>query len=104
MFCRGASHAPGWRRAGLSATVPLAGMSSLCVSMMMLLLVAPAGPTATNAGASAETTGPAAANGKAERTARAAKFFESGRYVEAALEDGRRALAEAGEFIRMCIL
>ncbi|MCY0991083.1 hypothetical protein OV203_28320 [Nannocystis sp. ILAH1] len=75
-----------WRRTGLSATFPLAGMSSLCVSMMMLLLVAPAGPTATNAGAPAETTRPAASSDRAERTARAAEFFEGGRYVEAALE------------------
>ncbi|MCY1060724.1 hypothetical protein OV142_36900 [Nannocystis sp. SCPEA4] len=61
-------------------------MSSLCVSMMMLLLVAPAGPTATNAGAPAETTRPAASSDRAERTTQAADFFEGGRYVEAALE------------------
>ncbi|MCY1059087.1 hypothetical protein [Nannocystis sp. SCPEA4] len=61
-------------------------MSSLCVSMMMLLLVAPAGAAATNAGTPAGTTAPAAASDKAERTTRAAKFFEGGRYVEAALE------------------
>jgi len=75
-----------WRRAGLSDTVALARMSSLCVSMMLLLLVAPAGPTVTSAGAPAETARPAAPGDKAERTARAAKFFEGGRYVEAALE------------------
>ncbi|MDC0718112.1 hypothetical protein [Nannocystis bainbridge] len=48
---------------------------------MVWLLGAPAGPTTTNAGALAQP-----ANPKAERTARAAKFFEGGRYVEAALE------------------
>ncbi|PCC71963.1 hypothetical protein SAMN02745121_08053 [Nannocystis exedens] len=61
-------------------------MSSLCVSLMMLLLVAPASPTTANAGAPAETTRPTTSSDKAERTARAAKFFEGGRYVEAALE------------------
>lgn len=58
---------------------------SLCASMLMLLLAAPTGLLAAHAGPPGETTA-AAPGDRAERTARAARFFEGGRYVEAALE------------------
>lgn len=58
-------------------------MSSLCIFVMMVLSTAFTGP-ATNASAPAGTT--ASSGERAVRTARAAQLFESGRYVEAALE------------------
>lgn len=62
-------------------------MSIVCLSIMLSLLVAPAETATTPAAPAAAGTGAGASTGdRAERTARAARFFEGGRYVEAALE------------------
>jgi hypothetical protein len=62
-------------------------MSSLCLSLIFSLLVTPAGLVASQAAPGTSGTAAAATAGdRAERTARAARFFEGGRYVEAALE------------------